>query len=298
MKDFDINGYLKEKKDLIDRTLNLLLPQKNVSPPQLHNAMRYCLFSGGKRLRPILAMATAEAVGADPESLVKEACALELLHTYTLVHDDLPSMDDDDYRRGSLTTHKVFGEAVAVLTGDALQTEAFRILADTENCRFSPDQKLKIIKLIAVACGSRGVIGGQIVDLESEGKTISREQLDYIHLHKTATLITASVLTGAILAGASQSHLDRLNDYGESIGLAFQITDDILDVTGSTEQLGKPAGSDQGLQKATYPALVGLEESGKIKQALYQKALDAVSGFDHRAEPLRGIAARIIERKN
>lgn len=298
MNSFDINTYLKQKKDIIDRTLDRLLPQKDISPPQLHNAMRYVIFSGGKRLRPILAMAAAEAIGGDSETLLKEACALELLHTYTLVHDDLPSMDDDDYRRGSLTTHKVFGEAVAVLTGDALQTEAFRILSDMENSGFSPDKKLKLIQLISMACGSRGVVGGQIVDLESEGKTISREQLEYIHLHKTAALITASVLTGAILADADRPTLDLLNDYGEAIGLAFQITDDILDETGSTEELGKPAGSDRDLKKATYPALIGLAESEKIKQALYQKALDAVSGFDLRARPLREIAKRIIERKS
>ena len=296
MAPFDIDHYLKEKKALVDKTLDQLLPEKDCFPPQLHNAMRYCLFSGGKRLRPILAIAAAEAAGMDSHKVVREACALELLHTYTLIHDDLPSMDNDDYRRGCLTTHKVFGEAIAVLTGDALQTEAFRLLSETETTNFPPEKMIRVIRLISAACGSKGIVGGQTVDLESEGKHISREQLDYIHMHKTAALITAAVLMGAILADADKDQLACLNSYGEATGLAFQITDDILDITSSTKQLGKPAGSDQEMKKATYPSLLGLDESKKIQLSLVQKAMDSIKSFDHKADPLREIAKRIIER--
>ncbi len=298
MKLFDINTYLKEKKELVDRTLASVLPEEDSFPPQLHKAMRYCLFSGGKRLRPILAIAAAEALGTDCNTVVREACALELIHTYTLIHDDLPSMDNDDYRRGSLTTHRVFGEAIAVLTGDALQTEAFSLLSETENSCFSPEQKIRIIRLISAASGSRGVIGGQTVDLESEGKIISKDLLDYIHSHKTAKLLTAAVLTGAILADADKAQLAKLNSYGESIGLAFQITDDILDITSTTEQLGKTAGKDREMEKATYPSLLGIDEAKKIQQSLYQTSIDSIKMFDEKAKPLREIAKLIIERKS
>ena len=298
MKPFDINTYLKDKKALVDKTLDSILPENDCFPPQLHNAMRYCLFSGGKRLRPILALAAAESVGGDCHKMLNEACALELIHTYTLIHDDLPSMDNDDYRRGHLTTHKVFGEAIAVLAGDALQTEAFSILSETEKSRFSPEIKIKVIRLISAACGSRGIIGGQTVDLESEGKKISLELLDYIHTHKTAALITASVLTGAVLANADKDQLTDLNNYGEAIGLAFQITDDILDITSSTEQMGKTVGKDQRMKKATYPSLLGLDEASRLQQEFYKKSIDSISSFDENAKPLREIAKLIIERKN
>jgi len=298
MKIFDISTYLKEKKELVDKTLDSILPEKDCFPPQLHNAMRYCLFSGGKRLRPILAIAAAEAVGEDYHKMLNEVCALELIHTYTLIHDDLPSMDNDDYRRGHLTTHKVFGEAIAVLAGDALQTEAFNILSETEKSCFSPEIKITIIRLISAACGSKGVIGGQTVDIESEGKKISMELLNYIHTHKTASLITASILSGAVLANADKEQLTDLNNYGEAIGLAFQITDDILDITSSTEQLGKTVGKDQKMKKVTYPSLMGLDETAKMQQKLYKKSIDSISSFDDKAKPLREIAKLIIERKN
>lgn len=260
--------------------------------------MRYCIFSGGKRMRPILAMAAAEAVAGDCHRMLKEACALELIHTYTLIHDDLPSMDNDDYRRGHLTTHKVFGEAIAILAGDALQTEAFSILSETEKSCFSPEVKIKVIRLISAACGSKGIIGGQTVDIESEGKEISLELLDYIHTHKTAALITASVLTGAVLANADKGQLTSLNNYGEAIGLAFQITDDILDITSSTEQMGKTVGKDKKMEKATYPSLVGLDEAERIQQDLYKRSIETIKTFNKNAEPLREIARLIIERKN
>ena len=292
----DILPYLKEKKAAIDQVLEQVLPEESAFPPRLHQAMRYALLAGGKRLRPILAVAAAEAVGGDGNAILREACALELIHTYSLIHDDLPAMDNDTFRRGLPTTHTVFGEALAILAGDALLTEAFAILSSSAASRNSRQHSIEVIQLIAEAAGSRGMIGGQVVDLESEGKAIDENQLDYIHTHKTGCLITASVILGAILAGSTSEQISRLRDYGAAIGLAFQITDDILDVTESTQNLGKTAGSDQKKNKATYPALHGLEEARKKQQALYAAALNALQAFDEKAEPLRCIARYIIER--
>jgi geranylgeranyl diphosphate synthase type II len=260
--------------------------------------MRYSIFAGGKRLRPILAMAAAEAVGADPESVLDEACSLELIHTYTLIHDDLPAMDNDDFRRGMPTSHKVFGEAVAILAGDALQTAAFELLAAGRSGRHANDRIAEAVGLLAAACGSRGVIGGQVVDIESEGKPVPRETLDYIHRHKTGALIKASVLMGAILGGASVEQRKVFCSYGESIGLAFQITDDILDVTSTTEQLGKTVGKDASAGKATYPGLLGMDEARRMQQRYYAASLEALAPFDDRADPLRHIARVIVERQN
>jgi geranylgeranyl diphosphate synthase type II len=292
----DILPYLKTKKATIDQVLEQVLPEESAFPPRLHQAMRYALLAGGKRLRPVLAIAAAEAVGGDGNAILREACALELIHTYSLIHDDLPAMDNDDFRRGLPTTHMVFGEALAILAGDALLTEAFAILSSSAASRNSRQHIIEVIQLIAEAAGSRGMIGGQVVDLESEGKAIDENQLDYIHTHKTGCLITASVILGAILAGSTSEQISRLRDYGAAIGLAFQITDDILDVTESTQNLGKTAGSDQKKNKATYPALHGLEEARKKQQALYATALNALQAFDEKAEPLRCIARHIIER--
>jgi geranylgeranyl diphosphate synthase type II len=292
----DILPYLKAKKAAIDRVLEQVLPEESAFPYRLHQAMRYALLAGGKRLRPILAVAAAEAVGGDGNAILREACALELIHTYSLIHDDLPAMDNDAFRRGQPTTHTVFGEALAILAGDALLTEAFAILSSSAASRSSRQHIIDVIQLIAEAAGSRGMIGGQVVDLESEGKVIDENQLDYIHTHKTGCLITASVILGAILAGSTSEQISRLRDYGAAIGLAFQITDDILDVTESTQNLGKTAGSDQKKNKATYPALHGLEQARKKQQALYAAALNALQAFDEKAEPLRCIARYIIER--
>lgn len=298
MGSFDIHLYLKKNKDLIDKTLDQILPACDDFPPQLHQAMRYCLFTGGKRLRPILSLAAAEAVGGNADSIAREACALEMIHTYTLIHDDLPAMDDADYRRSSLSTHKVFGEAVAILAGDALLTEAFNVLANgLKNGTHPPEKIAKIIQVVSDACGSKGLIGGQVVDIASEGKIIEKELLEYIHKHKTGKLITASVILGAILGEGKQEEIGYLREYSEAIGLAFQITDDILDILGSTSELGKKTGSDSEKGKATYPGIMGMNEAKKTQKTLFQQAINALQSFDEKAEPLREIAKIIIERK-
>jgi geranylgeranyl diphosphate synthase type II len=297
MQPFDIQLYLREQKERVDKALDKLLPAEKEFPPQIHQAMRYCLFAGGKRLRPILALAAAEAVGGNPESIISQVCALELIHTYTLIHDDLPAMDNDDYRRGRLSTHKVFGEAVAILAGDALLTEAFRVLAGNfSNDNHSPKKIIEIIRMLADASGSKGIIGGQVVDLDSEGKVIEKNLLDYMHTRKTGYLITASVTLGAILGGAEEKTIQCLKQYGMATGLAFQITDDILDVRGSTENLGKQIGSDNKKGKATYPGILGMDEAIKKQTVLFRQAIDALQSFDEKANPLRGIAKLIIER--
>jgi len=289
----DIVRYLKDRAAQVERTLEAVLPPHDCRPDRLHESMRYAVLGGGKRLRPVLAMAAAEAVGADPAVLIREACALELLHTYTLVHDDLPAMDDDDYRRGRQATHKVYGEATAILVGDALQALAFGLLAAGDH---SAEKKIGVIRLVAEACGSQGVVGGQVVDIESEGTQIDAAVLDYIHQHKTGCLLRASVLLGAVFGGCSPEQHHRLSSYGEAIGLCFQITDDILDVLGTSDELGKPAGSDQARGKATYPSIHGMEASRRRQSELYSDAIAALDTFDEKADPLRGIAHLIIER--
>lgn len=297
MKSFDIRSYLTAKRGLVDRTLDQVLPASDEFPPQLHKAMRYCLFAGGKRLRPILCLAAYEAVGGNPDSIINAACALELIHTYTLIHDDLPSMDNDDYRRGCLATHKVFGEAVAILAGDALQAEAFKQLATgLKNRHYKDAVAIDVIREVAQACGSQGLIAGQVVDLQSEGKLIDKDLLDYMHIHKTGLLITASVSVGALLGNGRQDEIRRLKEYSRAIGLTFQITDDLLDVLGSTENLGKEVGSDEKRGKATYPGILGTNEAIKMQGVLYRQAIDALQPFDEKAEPLREIAKVIIER--
>jgi geranylgeranyl diphosphate synthase type II len=295
----DLQSYLAEKRAAVDRELDAILAPETTYPVSIHKAMRYCLFAGGKRLRPILAIAAAEAVGGNGQHIIREACALELIHTYSLVHDDLPAMDDDDFRRGVPTTHTVFGEALAILAGDALLTEAFGILSGAAaRQRHAAQELLAVIELLAEACGSCGLIGGQVVDLESEGKVIDENVLEYIHCHKTGRLIIASVELGARLSGASAGELQRLHSYAAAIGLAFQIADDILDVIGSSAVLGKKTGSDQKQQKATWPALCGLEQAQSRQRALCADAVAALAGFDEKAEPLRLIARYIIERQS
>ncbi len=290
----DIGRYLSERAEMVERALEAIVPALDCRPARLHEAMRYALFGGGKRLRPVLALAAAEAVGADSTLLIREACALELLHTYTLVHDDLPAMDDDDYRRGRLSTHKVFGEAVAILAGDALQTLAFGVLASGD---YPAGKKTEAIRLIADACGSQGVIGGQVVDIESENRKIDAAELDYIHRHKTGCLMRASVLLGALLGGCSPEQYRRLSDYGEAIGLCFQISDDILDVLGTTAEIGKPAGSDQARGKATYPSMHGMDASRRRLSQLCRESIDALETFDDKAAPLRALSLLVVERK-
>jgi geranylgeranyl diphosphate synthase, type II len=293
----DLKDYLKKRCKLVDQALERVLPSAEELPASLHGSMRYSVFAGGKRVRPVLMLAACETVGGNLEHAMSAACAMEMIHTYSLIHDDLPAMDDDDFRRGNPTNHKVYGEATAILAGDALLTEAFILLSRESGG--DPAARLRVIHEIANASGSRGMVGGQVVDMESEGKgEIDLATLSYIHTHKTGALIRASVRAGAILGGASGEHLDALTRYADAIGLAFQIADDILDVEGTTEELGKDAGSDQARGKATYPALVGLEASKARAQELVQMALDALSGFDERAEPLRLIASYIVKRKS
>jgi geranylgeranyl diphosphate synthase type II len=292
-------AYLVEKGQLIDACLDRLLPDKAAFPQSLHQAMRYCLFAGGKRIRPALAFAAAEAVGGNPDLIVEEACALELIHTFTLIHDDLPSMDNDDFRRGKPSTHKVFGEAMAILAGDALQTEAFKIIAcGCAAGRHNAERIVEVIKILAEASGSQGIVGGQVVDLESEGKMIDQIRLEYIHSHKTASLIAASVIMGGMLGCASPEAIEKLRRYGESIGHAFQIADDILDVEGSPEKLGKSTGSDQKKSKATYPSIIGMDEAREKMMGYHQRALEAIQSFDQRADHLRNIALYIVRRQN
>lgn len=291
----DLQGYLAEKTGIVNKRLLRLLPGVVDYPQSLHKAMHYSLFAGGKRLRPVLVLAAAEAVGGQIEAAVNTACAFECIHTYSLIHDDLPAIDNDDLRRGRPTCHKEFGEATAILAGDALLTIAFGLIAATKGA--TPAAVLGAVSELAKAAGSTGMIGGQMIDIESEGKEVSFPVLEYIHIHKTGELIRASVRSGAILGGADDAGLESLTRYSEAIGLAFQIADDILDVEGSSEEMGKPTGGDQKKGKATYPAIIGLDASRQRAAELVEMAIGALSGFDAKADPLREIARYITARK-
>jgi geranylgeranyl diphosphate synthase type II len=290
-------SYLKERAEVVDQALERLLPPESRAPETIHKAMRYSVFAGGKRLRPVLVIAGAEAVGGRMDDVMPTACALELIHTYSLIHDDLPAMDNDDFRRGRPTSHKVFGEAMAILAGDGLLTLAFRLVADNWRPGMDPGVLRDVLVDVADAAGTDGMVGGQVADLEAEGRQIGADMLDYIHLHKTAALIRTSIRVGARLAGASPAQLQALSVAGDDLGLAFQIVDDILDVTGTTEQLGKTAGKDQAQQKATYPAIHGLEASQARAARLVGEALQALAPLGPPAEPLRALARFIVERK-
>ena len=298
MSAFDLQAYLKERRALVDAALERFLPPEDAPPPTVHRAMRYSVMAGGKRLRPILVIAGAEAVGGTPETVLPAACALELIHTYSLIHDDLPAMDDDDYRRGRLTSHKVFGEAIAILAGDALLTLAFRLVADNTARVTNPLVLRDVVAELAGAAGTFGMVGGQVVDIESEGKTITAETLEYIHRHKTAALIRASLRVGALLAGGDAKAVAAIGEAGSDLGLAFQIVDDILDVEGTLEELGKTAGSDERKQKATYPALHGLEASRRQAKMLIERVKQRLGVFGARAVPLQALADYVVERKN
>lgn len=296
----DLKTYLKDRCSLVDGALDRVLPKVDDLPVSLHKSMRYSVFAGGKRIRPILMLAACEAVGGSISRAMPAACAMEMIHTYSLIHDDLPAMDDDDFRRGNPTNHKVFGEAVAILAGDALLTEAFILLSTPEPQGSPPATAMvQVIHEIARCAGSRGMVGGQVVDMESEGKPeIDLATVQYIHTHKTGALIKASVKAGAILGGADAAHLAAITRYGEAVGLAFQIADDILDIEGTTEEIGKDAGSDEARGKATYPAVIGLTDSKRRAVELVEMALESLAGFDHRADPLREIATYIVKRKS
>lgn len=294
----NLKEYLKRRQRLVEGALKRWVPGGREFPPQVYRAMSYSLFAGGKRLRPILALAAAEAVGGRVADALPLACSLELIHTYSLIHDDLPSMDDDDLRRGKPTSHKVFGEALAILAGDALLTEAFHLLTRPDLMRgVSSKRRLRAINQVAKAAGSYGMIGGQVMDMASEGQEIEPQLLEYIHSHKTGALIAASVGAGAIIGGASPSQWRALNRYGETMGLAFQVIDDLLDARGEEKKLGKAVGKDQAKGKATYPALFGIDESRRKAEVLVGEALHHLQPFNGRANPLREIARFILERK-
>jgi geranylgeranyl diphosphate synthase type II len=292
---FDLESYLTARRQSIELALDRWLPSTEARPAQLHESIRYSVLAPGKRLRPTLVLAGAEAVGGSAGDVMLTACALECIHAFSLIHDDLPCMDNDDYRRGRLTNHKVYGDALALLAGDALLALAFQLVA--ENVATAPaDRVLPTLRLIAEASGTWGMVGGQVVDMESQGREVTPDTLHYIHAHKTGALLTVSVLAGAMLAGATPEQIDPLRKYGSHIGLAFQIADDILDVTGDEARIGKPVGSDEERDKATYPRLYGLQESRSRAHAEVEAAVDALEPFDDRAEALRAIARYIVER--
>jgi geranylgeranyl diphosphate synthase type II len=291
----ELKAYLAARQKEVDRALHRFLPKESARPATIHKAMRYSLFAGGKRLRPILCLAAAEACGGQTTAALPLACAVECIHTYSLVHDDLPSMDNDDLRRGRPTSHKVFGEGIAVLTGDALLTVAFEITTHAEPTRrYSLGDMLRDL---AVAAGSRKLIAGQVADLEAEGQPVTRAGLRYIHENKTAAMLAVAVRLGAMSANASEQQLAAITEFGHSLGLAFQVIDDILDVTQTSEKLGKSAGKDVAAQKATYPAVIGLDASRREAKRLTQRADAALEPFRARAEMLRAIASYLLERE-
>ena len=295
----DIKAYLFKKKDIIDKSLEKLVPPARTFPPSVHDAMRYSLFAGGKRVRPILAIAAAEALGARTADLLPIAGSLELIHTYSLIHDDLPVMDNDDFRRGQPTCHKKFGEALAILAGDGLLNMAFEILSDPRRLKATPANRLlAIIREISTASGVFGMVGGQVVDMESEGKDIDFPTLEYIHTRKTGALIRASVRVGAMYAKAGKRQFLALTHYGEMVGLAFQIADDILDITGTQEETGKDVGSDLKKGKKTFPSFYGLEESRRRASEVADTAIASLQGFGRTADPLRELAKYIVNRVN
>lgn len=293
----EIKTYMKEARDITDARLKELLPAETAYPEVIHQAMAYSVFAGGKRFRPMLCLAACETVCGDWKPALDAACAMECIHTYSLIHDDLPGMDDDDYRRGKLTNHKVFGEGMAILAGDALLTYAFEILAGMGS-ETNSRQMLQIIREVSKASGTAGMIGGQVVDIISEQTKPTAELLQYIHNNKTGALIVASVRMGAILGGADETQLAALTEYAHQLGLAFQITDDILDVVGDESKIGKPVGSDEKNEKATFPALFGLEQSRMMADEAVQAAVAALEPFGDKADMLVQLAQYLLSRES
>jgi len=293
-----LTAYLRDRKALIDEALDRLLPGAENEPQVIFKAIRYSLFAGGKRIRPILCVAAAEAVGGAVDLVIPVACALECIHTYSLIHDDLPAMDNDDFRRGRPTSHKVFGENMAILAGDALLTEAFSILSDSDRQPgVDPSRLLLVIRDVARAAGIWGMIGGQVMDVQSEGKAVGMDVLYDMHARKTGAMIRVSVTAGALLAGAGDRQMAALADYGTRVGLAFQIADDILNVSGNSRLMGKNTGSDVYRGKVTFPAHMGIEGSRKKLGELVDQAIDDLAAFDDKADPLRLLAKFIMERE-
>ncbi len=297
---FDLSAYLSERRRIIDRQMELLLEEQG-APSRLHEAMHYSLMGQGKRLRPVLCIAAAEAVGGNiTPSVLRTACALEMIHTYSLIHDDLPAMDDDALRRGRPTCHVCFDEATAILAGDGLLTLAFEVLAgsrpENDDSKNAAETQLRVISVIAAAAGSRGMIEGQMRDMFAQGKQTDAEALRKIHAFKTGAIIEASVVSGALCGGGSENQVEALAGYARNIGLAFQVADDILNVEGDPEVMGKSTGTDRMLQKATYPGLLGLEESKRYAGDLVANALQSLAIFDNKAAPLYAVARYVVER--
>lgn len=293
--DFDLKQYLQARRLIVEEALEAALSEQEGVEARIVEAMRYSLFAGGKRLRPILCLAAAEAVGGEIKAALPAACALEMIHTYSLIHDDLPAMDDDDLRRGKPTSHKVFGEAIAILAGDGLLTEAFVVLGD---CNILlPERAVQLVGVIARAASYRGMVGGQVVDMLSQNKPADLKTVQQMHSRKTAALISAAAESGALAGGGTDDQVAALAKYGRAVGLAFQIADDILDIEGDTELLGKTTGADLARGKVTYPAAAGLERSREAARDLVNDAITELERFDERADPLRALARYIITRK-
>lgn len=295
----NIREYLEQKREAVDRFLESVIPDAKTPPTTLHESVRYSLFAGGKRVRPILAIAAAEAIGPLSPATLPIASSLELIHTYSLIHDDLPAMDNDDYRRGKLTNHKVYGEAMAILAGDALLTLAFELCSRRDLMDgLAPARQVQLIYELAVGSGNLGMVGGQVLDIQAENKAIDLVTLQNIHKHKTGMLIRAAVRMGAIVADARPEQLDRLTGYAEDIGLAFQIADDVLNVTGTREELGKNANTDAQRGKKTYPTFYGVDGAKALADQVRDRAIAHLDGFGPSADPLRELARYITARKN
>ena len=293
----DAAAYLSGWAKRVEEELERLVPESS-EPPEIFEIMRYSLFAGGKRLRPVLCVAGCEAVGGNPEFILPAACALECIHSYSLIHDDLPAMDDDDLRRGMPTNHKVYGEAAAILAGDGLQALAFELMANQQmGAKVSPERHVRAIRMVADAAGATGMVGGQLLDIRANGRVSDMAHLEEIHRRKTGALLRVSVCLGGLLGGGDEAQMEALRVYGEKIGLAFQIVDDILDVEGDEALMGKPIGSDEGLNKATYPALYGMEESKKLARSTCEEALGALEIFPNKAPELESLAHFIILRR-
>ena len=291
----DLTAYAAKQRKIIDQALDGFLPKSSIRPKTLHKSMRYSLFAGGKRLRPILCLAAAEACGGNLSQAIPAACAVECIHTYSLIHDDLPCMDDDDMRRGKPTNHKVYGEPVAVLAGDALLTLAFEIISTAKsNKRYNNGD---MVRELAITSGSKHLVGGQVLDLEGENKDISARTLKFIHQSKTAALLTSSLKLGAMSAGATDKKVQHLEEFGQCTGLAFQVIDDILDVTQSSKTLGKSAGKDEAVNKATYPAIHGLDKSRRLAEKLTKQAINALKPFKSKGKRLEELAHYLLDRE-
>jgi geranylgeranyl diphosphate synthase type II len=295
----NLKEYFELRVSAVNQTLDQLLPPEDTVPPSIHKAMRYSVFAGGKRFRPILTLAAGEAFGAAVQDLLPTACALELIHTYSLIHDDLPALDNDDLRRGRPTCHRVFGEAMAILAGDALLTRAFKILSDSTNSNISDGQRIRLLNEVSSAAATENaLIGGQVLDIESEGKQIDASALEQIHNGKTGAMIRVAVRAGAVIAGVDDATLNQLTIYADKMGLAFQIADDLLDITATSEQLGKTPGKDAAVKKATYPAVYGIEASKRLALHLSDGAVEALTNLNANTDMLAALARFVVDRNS